>query len=84
MQANGVAFGVLNQGDHPTVPGGLPTIEIHLFDFDEELYGQRVRVRFLHFIRPELTFETKEDMRIAMIEDIRIAREWFVNHQNKS
>ena len=83
-QGNRVVNGVLNQGDHPTVPGGLPTIEIHLFDFDEELYGQRVRVRFLHFIRPELTFETKEDMRVAMMEDIRIAREWFENHQNKS
>ena len=75
-----VVQGVLNQGDHPTVPGGLPTIEIHLFDFDEELYDQRVRVRYLHFIRPELTFDTKEAMRVEMMEDIRIAKEWFAAH----
>ena len=82
-QGGRVVNGVLNQGNHPTVPGGLPTIEIHLFDFDEELYDQRVRVRFIHFIRPELTFDTKEEMRIAMLEDIRIAREWFNRPQNR-
>ena len=79
-QNNRVVQGVLNQGDHPTVPGGLPTIESHLFDFDEELYDQRVRVRYLHFIRPELTFDTKEAMRVEMMEDIRIAKEWFAAH----
>ncbi len=79
-QNNRVVQGVLNQGDHPTVPGGLPTIEIHLFDFDEELYDQRVRVRYLHFIRPELTFDTKEAMRVEMMKDIRIAKEWFAAH----
>lgn len=79
-QGNRVLDGVLNQGNHPTVPGGLPSIEIHLFDFDEDLYGQRVRVRFLSFIRPELYFADKEDMRVAMQEDIRIARQWFSAH----
>lgn len=79
-QNNRVVQGVLNQGDHPTVPGGLPTIEIHLFDFDEKLYDQRVRVRYLHFIRSELTFDTKEAMRVEMMEDIRIAKEWFAAH----
>lgn len=79
-QGNRVVNGVLNQGYHPTVPGGLPTIEIFLFDFDEDLYDQRVRVRFLDFIRPEAYFDTKEAMRIAMLEDIRLAREWFVKH----
>lgn len=72
--------GVLNQGYHPTVPGGLPAVEIHLFDFDEDIYGQRVRIRYLHFIRPELTFSSKEEMRIAMLEDIRIAKAWFAAH----
>ncbi|NLX83541.1 MAG: hypothetical protein GXZ04_06985 [Clostridiales bacterium] len=82
LDQNGrVVQGVLNQGDHPTVPGGLPTIEIHLFDFDEELYGQRVRVRYLHYIRPELKFNTKEEMRLEMIKDISVAKAWFAAHQ---
>ena len=73
--------GVLNQGNHPTVPGGIPAIEIHLFDFDEELYGQRVKVRYLAFIRPEEVFDTKEEMRLEMMEDIRKAKEWFKQNQ---
>lgn len=76
-QGNRVVDGVLNQGYHPTVPGGLPAIEIFLFDFDEEIYGQRVLVRFLSFIRPEAWFETKEEMRVKMMDDIRIAKAWF-------
>jgi len=80
-QGGRVVQGVLNQGYHPTVPGGLPAVEIHLFDFDEDIYGQRVRVRYLSFIRPELTFETKEAMLVAIMEDIRIAKEWFKARQ---
>jgi FAD synthase len=82
-QGDRAVQGVLNQGRHPTVPGGLPSIEIHLFDFDEVLYGQRVRVRYLSFIRPEAAFESKEAMRLAVMEDIRTARQWFLDHQNK-
>ena len=82
-QGNRIVCGVLNQGNHPTVPGGLPAVEIHLFDFNEILYDQRVRVRYLHFIRPEEVFDTKEAMRLVMLEDIRIAREWFALHSGK-
>lgn len=80
-QGGRVVNGVLNQGNHPTVPGGIPAIEIHLFDFDEELYGQRVRVRYLAFIRSEAVFESKEEMRLEMMEDIRKARQWFEQNQ---
>lgn len=80
-QGNRVVNGVLNQGNHPTVPGGIPAIEIHLFDFDEELYDQRVLVRYLSFIRPELTFDSKEEMRVEMMEDIRKAKQWFRDNQ---
>lgn len=80
-QGGRVIHGVLNQGNHPTVPGGIPAIEIHLFDFNEELYDQRVRVRYLSFIRPEATFDSKEAMRLEMMEDIRKAKEWFKQNQ---
>ena len=82
LDQNGrVVQGVLNQGNHPTIPGGMPAIEIHLFDFDEDLYGQRVQVRYLEYIRPEIKFSSREEMRLAMQEDIRYARKWFLDHQ---
>lgn len=82
-QGNRVVEGVLNQGYHPTVPGGLPAVEIHLFDFDEDIYNQRVLVRYLHYIRPEFTFDTKEQMMVAIREDIRLARAWFAARQSR-
>ena len=72
--------GVLNQGYHPTVPEGDPSIEVHLFDFNEELYGQRVLVRYLNYLRPEAVFQSKEDMRLVMLEDMKRSRQWFQEH----
>ncbi len=74
--------GVLNQGYHPTVPGGDPAIEAHIFDLDEDLYGQRIRVRYLAYLRPELVFETKDAMLATMREDLVIARKWFAENPN--
>jgi riboflavin kinase/FMN adenylyltransferase len=79
-QGERLVRGVLNQGFHPTVPEGDPAIEMHVFDFEEDLYGQRVRVRYLEFIRPELVFASKEAMRLVMQDDLRLARDWFTKH----
>ena len=76
-----VVQGVLNQGNHPTVPGGMPAIEIHLFDFNEDLYDQHVQVRYLEYIRAEIKFNSKDEMLLVMQEDIRYAKQWFKNHQ---
>src|SRR5205814_10455542 len=47
--------GVINLGFRPTVARGRPqrTLEIHILDFDEEIYNQDVEVRFLKYLRPE-------------------------------
>ena len=79
-QGRRVVRGVLNQGYHPTVPGGDPAVEVHLFDFYEDLYGQRVRVNYLAFLRPEVKFDSKEAMRQVIMDDIRRAKEWFADH----
>lgn len=75
-----VCQGVLNQGSHPTVPHGEPAVEIHLFDFQGLLYGQSVRIRYWHFLRDEMTYTSREEMRIQMQKDIQDARQWFINH----
>lgn len=72
--------GVLNQGYHPTLPEGDPSVEIHLFDFDENIYGQRVQVRYLHFIRPEYSYDTKAQMMEEIWRDVQKARQWFLDH----
>lgn len=68
---------VLSQGFHPTVPGGGPTVEVFLLDCREDLYGRKLQVHYLHFIRPEVTFPDRETMRQRMMLDIEAAHAYF-------
>ena len=67
---------VLNQGLHPTFPEGAPTLEVHVLEGCPILYGREVRVRYLHFLRPERTFASGEELAAQVDRDIRAAREW--------
>ncbi len=66
--------GVANLGVRPMVEIENPLLEVHLFDLDEDLYGQHMRVALVDYLRPELTFEDLEAMRVQMVEDSRRAR----------
>ena len=66
--------GVANLGIRPMVEGDEPLLEVHLFDFDADLYGQHMRVAFVDYLRPEMTFDDMEAMRAQMVEDSRRAR----------
>ncbi len=66
--------GVANIGVRPMVEGDEPLLEVHLFDFDEDLYGQHVRVALVDYLRPEMKFDDMEALRVQMIEDSRRAR----------
>jgi len=66
---NQVYRGVINLGVRPTVSGGKSerVLEIHLFDFDRDLYGRDIEVRFLRFLRSEKKFANLD----ALVEQIR-------------
>jgi riboflavin kinase/FMN adenylyltransferase len=61
--------GVINLGIRPTVSSGKSerVLEIHLFDFNRDIYGHDVEVRFLKFLRPEKKFENLD----ALVQQIR-------------
>lgn len=69
--------GVLNHGRHPTLPEGIPTVEVHLFNFNEDLYGQTVQVEYLCFLRPEARFDTREAMQRQVFNDIAETKAYF-------
>ena len=54
---NETLSGVANLGNRPTVDGTETRLEVHLFDFDQSVYGQHIEVEFCHFIRPEKKFD---------------------------
>lgn len=71
---------MLNQGVHPTVPEGKPTIEAHLLNYKGDLYGRRVQVEYLHFLRPERRFEDLDALRAQLQRDLDTTRRWFEGH----
>ena len=66
--------GVASLGVRPTVGGTTPLLEVHLFDFDDDIYGHHMRVALVDFQRQEIKFESVEDMKVQMKEDERRAR----------
>jgi riboflavin kinase/FMN adenylyltransferase len=69
--------GVANVGWRPTVNGTRTQLEVHLFDFETNIYGRHVQVDFLHFLRPERRFESLEVLRQQIHQDAHQARRFF-------
>ncbi|GAA4296600.1 bifunctional riboflavin kinase/FAD synthetase [Nibribacter koreensis] len=62
--------GMLNIGVNPTVDdSGKQTIEVHLFDFNADLYGQEITLLFIAYIRPELKFDGLEMLTQQLHQD---------------
>jgi len=66
--------GVASLGRRPTVNGKTDLLEVHLFDYDGDLYGAHLSVEFLEYLRPEAKFDDLESMTRQMHEDAREAR----------
>jgi riboflavin kinase/FMN adenylyltransferase len=69
--------GVANVGTRPTVDGSRAQLEVHLFDFDRDIYGRHVRVSFLKKLRPERKFESFELLKRQIELDAEQARAFF-------
>ena len=68
---------VANTGTRPTVGGEEARIEAHIFDFDQDIYGQHVDVRFRTFIRAEMKFESFDTLKEQIAKDAAGARAIF-------
>ena len=57
--------------------GGEPLLEVHFFDFDKDLYGQRLEVQFVAKLRDETNFETLDALVQQMQRDEQVARDYL-------
>ena len=81
VEVDGLGPGVASIGRRPTVnPVPLPLLEVHLFDWERDLYSEHLRVRFLKKLRDEQKYDGLDALREAIARDARQAREYFVNH----
>jgi riboflavin kinase/FMN adenylyltransferase len=70
--------GVANIGVKPTVAGSPePSLEVHIFDFQGNLYGKRLSVEFCHKIREEKKFDGLDALKAAIANDMQVVREFF-------
>lgn len=71
---SGTYVGALHLGPRPTFKGSPPTIELHLLDFDEDIYGEEVRVDFIRYLREIQPFGTVAALVDQMKADVEAAR----------
>ena len=71
--------GVVNIGVRPTIQAatGERLLELHLFDFEQDIYGEDVEVQFLRFLRPEQKFADLDALRQQIGKDVAVARQVY-------
>jgi riboflavin kinase/FMN adenylyltransferase len=73
--------GVANLGIRPTLADDRKRIlEVHILDFTGDLYGHKIEVEFLEFLRPEIPFENKDALKNQIAQDVIKTREWFAEN----
>jgi riboflavin kinase / FMN adenylyltransferase len=81
--AQGRFDGMANVGPRPSYPDAPPSLEVHLFDFDDDLYGQTLRVSFEAFLRAQRKFSGLDDLKAQLSRDKVAARAKLVGHSDK-
>ncbi|MDV7186323.1 bifunctional riboflavin kinase/FAD synthetase [Lutibacter sp. TH_r2] len=66
---NKVVYGMMNIGYRPTVSGKNQTIEIHFFNFDQNLYGEIIKIEVLKFLREEQKFNSIDELKHQLKSD---------------
>jgi riboflavin kinase/FMN adenylyltransferase len=73
--------GAANVGVRPTIGDKVkPILEVHLLDFDQQIYGQRITVEFVHKIRDEQQFTSLDNLADSIGDDVKKINQWFVNN----
>jgi len=74
--------GVCNVGIRPTVAGLQPRLEVHILDFNGNLYSRRLKIYFCRKIREEKKFASFEELKQAIYQDIETGRAYFSTPSN--
>ena len=73
--------GVASIGTRPTVDGKRVILEVFIFDFDQEIYGKYLQVSFLHKLRDELRFDSLEELKVHIQQDVDAAQAFFTEQR---
>ena len=76
---NQVVYGMMNIGTKPTFDTTNPSIEVHFFDWNGDLYDQTLQVKLLKWIREEQKFDSVEELQAQIHADERYCRSYIPN-----
>lgn len=73
-----VLYGIANLGTKPTIDSGIEEgLETYIFDFNEDIYGEFLKVNLLYFVRPELKFASIEELTAQMQQDSQYGKDYI-------
>jgi riboflavin kinase / FMN adenylyltransferase len=76
---NQTIFGMMNIGIKPTLGDNIPSIEVHLLNFSEDIYGQKIQVNVIERLRDEQKFESFEALKSQLEIDKKNTIQYFEN-----
>lgn len=69
--------GMMNIGVRPTVDGQNLSVEVHFFDFDQDVYGKEFKISILEFVREEKKFDSLEELKNQIAKDKEFSLKYF-------
>ncbi|WP_109832583.1 bifunctional riboflavin kinase/FAD synthetase [Reichenbachiella versicolor] len=75
--------GMLNIGERPTIEGAGRSIEVNIFDMDQDIYNEEIKVSFIKRIRDEKKFEGVELLKAQLKDDLDSAKEILKNQKKR-
>ena len=69
--------GIANYGIKPTFSSLRPLLEVNIFDFNDNIYGELVEIKFKSFVRKERKFDSLESLKKQISKDINFVKEYF-------
>ena len=72
-----IYYGVCNVGKRPTVGGEKTLLEVFIFDFNREIYGERVTIVFKQKSREEMKFDSLKELKQQIAKDVEIGKRYF-------
>ncbi|UXN36989.1 bifunctional riboflavin kinase/FAD synthetase [Avibacterium paragallinarum] len=81
---NGAEYeGVANIGRRPTINGVKQLLEVHLFDFKQDIYGQPLQVELCDKIRDEVKFPSFDALKEQIAKDVEVAKAYFQKERKR-
>ena len=78
-----LVYGMMNIGKKPTVKGKKKTIEVHFFDYEKDIYGQKLQINLLKRIRNEEKFDSIQLLQEQLHKDKRLALAYIETIKNE-